>query len=341
MPANVSNCLQVSEASATICAVCDQGYYLTLDGQCEPCKSGCLACAFGAGKRSATVKASPDVCLHCVQGLVPNTTDPGACVPPAVLNCATISQTSATVCEVCDPTFALSTNGSACLPCGPGCAQCHATSPSDTIVCDVASCNPATNTICPTNQCSNLQVDPINCGSCGIVCPAGAVCQAGACVCPDNGQPVAPAVAATCGTTYTGLQATSTYKYTVKNGTTYGALYDSFQIPDRFIVRANSACGPLLVDTSFTGEWRYGCLQSAPCCPDTLGGTCGGTGAALYCPPNETAGGPPGGAGKGTIASLPVPAGSTQLYVTAFGVCGGTQNEFTLTGPAGGACPGP
>ena len=68
----MTNCLQVSEAPATFCAVCDLGFSLTVDGQCVPYKAGCLECKDGV--------AGPDTCHRCKRGVVPNTTDPGACV---------------------------------------------------------------------------------------------------------------------------------------------------------------------------------------------------------------------------------------------------------------------
>jgi glucosylceramidase len=65
-------------------------------------------------------------------------------------------------------------------------------------------------TICPTGQtacglvCFDVTADPLNCGGCGIPCPAGQVCQAGACQCESgtlcNGSCVAPDGGA-CGST--------------------------------------------------------------------------------------------------------------------------------------------
>jgi hypothetical protein len=108
--------------------------------------------------------------------------------------------------------------------------------------------------------------------------------------------------------------------------------------PLRYVVRYGSPCGPLLYDTSFTGTVNDGCAASAPCCPTGLAAGCAGT-AGAYCPPNGGGGGPPGGPGAGITPNLVIPAGATSIYVTAYGVCGGTGNTIKVTGADGGRCP--
>ena len=324
----VANCLQVVDTSATTCAVCDLGYSLDVTGQCVPCKTGCLECADGA--------AGPDTCLRCKQTVYPDPTDPGACVPSVIANCATPSATSAAVCDVCQPFYTPSINATECLVCPSGCAQCHVTM-LNALVCDVCVSDPTATTFCQRSICpTNLQTDPFNCGNCGIVCPTGSMCSAGVCICTDTGQPVVAALPATCGTSYRGAQAATTYEYAVTPGATYAANYDSFSVPDRFVVRYDSPCGPVVYDTSFTGLVSSGCAASAPCCVSGPG--CTGT-AGQFCPPNGGGGGPPGGQGAGTIPDQVIPVNTTKLYATAFGVCGGTANTFQLSGAGGGACP--
>ena len=78
-------------------------------------------------------------------------------------------------------------------------------------------------------------------------------------------------------------------------------------------------------------------MASAPCCLPSLNATvCLGV-PNQFCPPGRP--GPPGGPGAGTTPNFDIPAGTTMLYATAFGVCGGTVNAITLTGANGGQCP--
>ena len=52
-----------------------------------------------------------------------------------------------------------------------------------------------------------------------------------------------------------------------------------------------------------------------------------------YCPPSYdgvSPSAPPGGPGVGTTPPITMPRGQTKLFVTAFGVCGGTKNSLTV-----------
>jgi hypothetical protein len=65
------------------------------------------------------------------------------------------------VCPVRPGTTAACVAGACISPCSPGFADCDGD---------------------PSNGCSSLQTDPLNCGGCGVVCPAGRACTAGACL---------------------------------------------------------------------------------------------------------------------------------------------------------------
>ena len=105
-------------------------------------------------------------------------------------------------------------------------------------------------------------------------------------------------------------------------------------------MRLGSPCGTVAVDTEWTGLVDRGCAASAPCCPVGSAAGCTGT-PGTYCPPSPTgANAPPGGPGQGLTDDFTIPAGITQVYMTAYGVCGGTANRVKLLGTGGSAtCP--
>lgn len=135
-------------------------------------------------------------------------------------------------------------------------------------------------------------------------------------------------------------------------------IYNSFNIPDRFVVRSGSPCGNLVADTSYTGGWKAGCGSgltpggSGPCCPaDSKFPQClGANPPSPYCPRTSALG--PGqtqtntngflpGAGKLTF---PIGSPTTPLFLSGFGQCGGTGNAFamvccTTASLSGGHCP--
>jgi hypothetical protein len=53
--------------------------------------------------------------------------------------------------------------------------------------CQEAPCNacPAGQKVCE-GKCTHVKIDESNCGDCGIVCPAGYLCENGHCVCPPG-----------------------------------------------------------------------------------------------------------------------------------------------------------
>jgi hypothetical protein len=49
-------------------------------------------------------------------------------------------------------------------------------------VCGPEQCLPP-KVVCPDGWCTDLYTDAFNCGTCGFVCPIGALCQGGVCTC--------------------------------------------------------------------------------------------------------------------------------------------------------------
>jgi hypothetical protein len=138
-------------------------------------------------------------------------------------------------------------------------------------------------------------------------------------------------------------------------------IYNSYSIPDRFVLRAVSPCGAFVADTSYTGNWRSGCGAglapggSAPCCaPTPANPACAGSSASPYCP--RTSSLLPGEVQTNSNGFLPGPgklsfpvggsgaAPNQQLFLSVFGECGGTGNTFAMICCANpdpdGHCPG-
>ena len=251
--------------------------------------------------------------------LVPNAVNQSQCV--IVCPAGQYATTPAGPCIACG-------SGGVC-PGGPQETPLRTACPTGTTTCST------TSTVCITTA-----TDSANCGVCGNACVVGAECLAGTCVCAGTTQPVATATPAPCGRSQAGTLATTTYEYSVKPGGTYAAVYDSYGIPDRYVLRYDSPCGPVAYDTLFTGNAAEGCAASSPCCLASKypGADCTGV-AGKYCPPNPNGGGPQGGAGGGITPDFIIPPTTTKLYATAFGVCGGTKNKIKPTGADGGSCP--
>jgi hypothetical protein len=90
-----------------------------------------------------------------------------------------------------------STNVSHCGVCGNTCSLANASSGCSSGTCTVAACN--TNfSNCdgnPANGCEiNTQTDANHCGACNNVCPAGVLCNAGACLVPTSCQALRTAI---------------------------------------------------------------------------------------------------------------------------------------------------
>ena len=189
--------------------------------------------------------------------------------------------------------------------------------------------------------CVDTETDVNNCGFCGTQCPGGlgVQCAGGQCQCADGTPVVAQATvpALRQGTQKAGKQSVDSYSLGLPtlnggNGGTCTAMsnpsgtvggctcslrYNSYSIPDRFLVRSGGVCTVLKYDTGFTGLVSSGCRASAPCCDKKLGGGCTGT-AGGVCPPNTPGISGGGGTGAG-IATFTVPF-DQPLFVTAYGV---------------------
>jgi hypothetical protein len=107
--------------------------------------------------------------------------------------------------------------------------------------------------------------------------------------------------------------------------------FDAFVIPDEFVVRYGSPCGPIAWSSEPRGASYRGCAATSPCCcADLYGGTpacafsnCRGYSGTYYCP---------AGAGAGTSPQFTIPptgggpgVATTTIYVTAYGLCAETS----------------
>jgi len=182
-----------------VCQACAEpasgSRFSLFNGTCVLCWPGCLEC-------SGPPFPSPNnTCISCKLGEYPILSSGGsACGPNTIPNCAQPSNVDANQCAVCQPRYALSTDGTECVACAPNCEQCTAgpgDGPGDP-VCDV--CNSAYPQLCggvcyPVN--GTLTADPnpavLHCGTCDNNCDNGDVCvQVG------GGEPADPAAGWAC-----------------------------------------------------------------------------------------------------------------------------------------------
>lgn len=171
-----------------------------------------------------------------------------------------------------------------------------------------------TFTTCNGNSvCTDTDLN--NCGSCNSPCYTGTdKCAQGTCQCND-GVFTFPAVPGTCGTQVTGT-ANQARIFTVTSAGTATFTFDAFLIPDRFVIRQGTLCGPTIYDS---GQAANGCA-SAPCC----------TAANFPAVPACNALGPncPAGTGAGS-ANVPVTPGV--YYIISYGVCTNTQYNYNFS----------
>jgi hypothetical protein len=154
--------------TAALTAVID--YALTTYGGLLSCPGGTEICS---GKCVDTA-TDPQNCGACGTGCSINAPvcSGGACTcPPNYTNCGREGCVDLSSdlwhCGVCF--------GSACPLSGGSCVDGICTCPSPEVMCGI--------------NCSDLQSDNNNCGSCGHACPSGTSCQAGVCTCPSFGNP--------------------------------------------------------------------------------------------------------------------------------------------------------
>jgi hypothetical protein len=171
----------------------------------------------------------------------------------------------------------------------------------------------AGQTLCTTGGCTNLQTSSTSCGTCGTVCGAGLVCNAGTCSPPAPGADL-PANAITLDlSTPTVTTLGSTAGATNQSGCGSGGdVYYRFTLAQREIVE---------VDTFDTG------YDSTVAITNTAGVTVSGLCADDSCAVND-----------GQVASV-LDAGT---YLVAVGGFGGATGGFTMTLrhlPVGGITP--
>ena len=242
---------------------------------------------------------------------------------------------------------------SPCYSLGEGCPTGQVQVTDEAGTCTTGFCCSSPTCAVPNQLCGggttcvDTETDVNNCGFCGTQCPGGfgVQCAGGQCQCADGTPVVAQATvpALRQGTQKAGKQSVDSYSLglpTANGGTctlgnptcTCSLRYNSYSIPDRFLVRSGGVCTVQKYDTGFTGLVSNGCTASAPCCDKKLGGGCTGT-AGGVCPPNTPGISGGGGTGAG-IATFTVP-GNLPLFVTAYGVSdtGGGRARRTLAGP--------
>jgi len=166
-------------ASSTATATC-------IDLETDPRNCGACgnACAAGQGCNQGSCAAS------CFQGNSVGSNCGGDCSGcPGTVACGNFcadTQTDPGNCGVCGVACG---SGQTCTggECVPLCADngvctssgyCATACPTGSALCGAASSGES------TSFCSNEQTDPLNCGACGIACPSGQSCVAGACQTP-------------------------------------------------------------------------------------------------------------------------------------------------------------
>ncbi len=163
-------------------------------GTCGYACPGNAACFYGQCSVDCTTAPENTACNQ----------DTGFCCNGACVVADTDSDAeNCGVCGAICPTGATCTNG-ACTPsCSSGGANCAAGQACLTNACAPTSCgssavgslcaavDPAGNShsgSCCGSGCTNTQIDPENCGACGVVCGGGGTCVGGVCQPPSSCQ---------------------------------------------------------------------------------------------------------------------------------------------------------
>jgi hypothetical protein len=162
-------CIQISPSNPSLCYVCAPGFGLnTLTQNCFQCGLNCLACASSA------------LCIVCQPGYNLTTSTQNQCTLNCIFPCATCQLNNPSSCQSCIAGYTFNFNNSTCTPitnclscnvcplgfsltqsqtcvaCGPTCASCYASNPSNCTGCVVGQW--LNGTIC--SACS------ANCASC-------------------------------------------------------------------------------------------------------------------------------------------------------------------------------
>jgi hypothetical protein len=174
--------------------------------------------------------------------------------------------------------------------CTTTCGECAACQKTCTIVCsngfrrsyttsccgygnwicvDNACTCPAPNTVCGTSNCTDIQSDPANCGTCGNRCPSGQSCFLGACgrpcdviqwsMCDRNAIEALDA----CTQTQPQSVCVAIYNATIQQCTAqYGC-------PDPNTACCDVICNDLESDPANCGSCRNACASGEVCCNGT------------------------------------------------------------------------
>ena len=143
LPISLPNCFSVKESGE--CEICENHYFISDTGSCEPCKQKYPNCSFCSGKeenlmclscemgfsldKKSTCKrcipncnhCNPDSCLGCFSGFFYNS-DENICEKCKLDNCEICR--NADVCEECANGFYFSQKVKKCLPCKGNCLRC-------------------------------------------------------------------------------------------------------------------------------------------------------------------------------------------------------------------------
>ncbi|MEZ4409823.1 MAG: hypothetical protein R3A52_25625 [Polyangiales bacterium] len=170
-------------------AVCAMG---TCVSEPPVCPSPLTLC----GDRCVDTQSDDANCGACGRVCADSVCVGGACMPTTGCGfgppCAAGQQCCGTVC------VDTQNDRSNCGACGRACpagTACFAGACTPEFMCNGGLPCPPGATCC-TNRCVGLQSDASNCGACGRVCPAGAVCTDGLCRRPTPGCGDGPACAA-------------------------------------------------------------------------------------------------------------------------------------------------
>jgi hypothetical protein len=222
-PCTLGHAASACQGRTCVIATCDAGFSDCDEDPANGCEVD-LSKAASCGACNAVCPPATPVCAPSGTTFACTT----GCTPIAPLLCGAECVDPATSenhcggCNVACPAVANGTSectaGQCTFTCGAGFNKCGA---GCTVATDPAACGP-TCAVCPapanaTPMCTNsactfqcsagfadcnlvaadgceavLASDPANCGLCGLVCPVGSMCVAGACTDPPDAAPPPP-----------------------------------------------------------------------------------------------------------------------------------------------------